>query len=463
MVCVRIVGAAGILFDEVDVQRIMRRLSSLVFAAIVMCVVGILPHRAAAQVHMNITGAGGQTWQIAVSGLKNLGGDDSQTLSAKFDQVLSRDLQLSGYFTMVDAHTFMEDPQKSGYDLGQFNFADWSSIRAELLVKGAIQISGDKVQLTAMLFDVYQQRRLMGKTYNGSSVEVPRMARRFADAILKTLTGVQGPFDTRIAFVSTRAGRFKEIYTQSIDGGDLFQVTNNPTINLFPSWDRDANQLLYLSYKSMAPALYLANLSRRNESKIDTRHGRFIGGSISPDGQSIVAAEENGGATNLFLLDYRGREIRELTHTGGINVSPNFSLDGQTLAFTSDRSGAPQIYTMSKEGGTPTRITYSGDYNTTPAISPKGDMIAYQSRNGGRFDIYVIPIGGGSPTKVTDGSGSNESASWSPDGRYLLFSSTRGGRLRLYILQVESHKIISAVTEDNGNDSNPAWSWWFGD
>ncbi len=441
----------------------MRRLLLSLLPAIVFLAILAFAGNAPAQTRMIIQGAKGQTWPIAVSGLKNLGGDDSLSLSSQFDRILSRDLMLSGYYTLVDPHTFIEDPQKSGYELGQFNFDDWKSIRAEFLVKGSVQVAGGKVQLTARLFDVYQQRSLMGKNFNGDPSEVPRMARRFADAVLEAVTGTKGPFDSKLAFVSTRRGRFKEIFTQSIDGEDLFQVTNNPTINLFPMWDHNADQLLYLSFKSMAPALYIANLREQREVRIPVHHGRAIGGAISPDGHQIIAAIENGGATNLYLMDADGNELRELTDTTGINVSPSFSPDGQTLAFTSDRSGTPQVYTMSIAGGAAKRVTYTGNYNTTPAISPKGDSIAYQSRAGGRFDIFQIPIGGGTPVMLTDGTGSNESASWSPDGRYIAFASTRGGHSHIYILQVESHKIISALTEGNGNDTNPSWSWWLGD
>ena len=444
-------------------RRLIPVVSALVPAVIVLCISAFNSEAVAAPVTMNIIGAGGQTWPVAVSGLKNLGGDDDGAASSTFDRVLSRDLMLSGYYTLVDPHTFIEDPQKSGYEIGQFNLDDWKSIHAEFVVKGAVQLSGGKVQLTARLFDVYGQRAVMGKTFGGDRSEIPRMARRFADAILKAVTGIQGPFDSRLSYASTRSGRFKEIYTQSIDGGDLFQVTNNPTINIFPCWDRSANQLLYLSFKSMEPRLYIANLAERRESHLDSSHGRIIGGAISPDGRQVVAAIESGGDTNLYLMDSHGNEIRELTHTNGINVSPNFSPDGQTLAFTSDRSGNPQIYTMGLDGGAAKRITYSGNYNTTPAISPKGDTIAYQSREGGRFDIFSIPLGGGSPAMLSDGNGSNESPSWSPDGRYLAFSSTRSGRSHIYILQVESHKIISPLTEGNGNDTTPAWSWWLGD
>lgn len=432
------------------------------FLAAACCVLLASPSSARA-ITMSIEGTSGQISPIAVSPLKDLGGDAQHQLSDNFVRTVSRDLELSGYFRILDSHTYIEDAQKSGYDLGQFNFADWSSINAALLIKGAAQESNGRVQITAMLFDVYQQRRMMGKSFNGDPAEVPRMARRFADAVLKAYTNIDGPFDSRLAFVSTGGGRFKEIYTQTIDGQNVERITDNRTINLFPCWDRSANKLLYLSYKTMSPALYLANLRERRESKITSPHGLVIGGALSPDGQRIVAAVESGGSTNLFLLDDTGHEIRALTHSTGINVSPAFSADGSTLAFTSDRSGNPQIYLMPIDGGSARRLTYAGSYNTTPAISPKGDMIAYQSRSGGRFDIFVIPVGGGQPTKVTDGAGSNEAPSWSPDGRYIAFSSTRSGTSRIYILQVASRKIISAITEGKGNDSIPAWSWWMGE
>ncbi len=423
----------------------------------------IVPVSARAQIKMSIVGPGSQLAAIAVSGLKSLSGDDGHELSHAFIRTLNRDLQLSGYFRIIDSHAYIEDPQQSGYELGQFNFADWRSINADFLVKGAVSSDGQNVQLTAYLYDVAQQRRMMGKNFTGSPDDVPRMARRFADAILEATTGQKGPFDTKLAFVSTGSGRFKEIYTQAIDGQDLFKLTDNPTINLFPQWDQSARYLLYLSYKTGEPGLYLADLKRRVESRITSNHGVVIGGALSPDAELIVAAIERGGATNLYLMDREGNEMRALTQTRGINCTPSFSRDGSKIAFTSDRSGSPQIYVMPLSGGSPQRITYKGNYNTNPAFSPKGDRIAYQSRSGGRFDIYTIAAGGGDPVEVTDGIGSNESPSWSPDGRYIAFSSTREGRPHIFVLMVQSGKIIGSLTEGNGNDTSPAWSWWLGE
>jgi TolB protein len=401
---------------------------------------------------------------IAVSALKNRGGDDDHKVSGVFAATLIRDLKLSGFFRVIDPQTYIENAQNSGYDIGQFNFSDWSSLNAEFLVKGAVQRDGMKVSVEAMLFSVGEQRRMMGKKFSGEPHDVSEMARRFADAVMQSVTGKRGPFDTKLAFASTRGGRFKEVYTSWIDGGSLFRVTDNPTINLFPSFDHSARHLLYLSYKAMSPALYLVDLGRGVETRIQPPLGMAVGGALTPDGR-IVAAFSRSGHTNLYLLDQSGSQIRALTDTRGINVSPSVCASGAQMAFTSDRSGNPQIYVMSLGGGEAQRLTYKGDYNTAPAFSPDCKKIAYESRSGGTFNILVISADGGDSKPVTD-EGSNESPAWSPDSRYLAFSSTRGGRSHIYLELVPragEQATVEALTEGEGNDTSPSWSWWLGD
>lgn len=212
--------------------------------AITLLTLAAAPGRAAAEIKMRIIGVGSEASPIAISQLKNLGGDDEGSVSGQFVHTLARDLQLSGFFRIIDPHAYIEKPQESGYALGQFNFADWSSINAEFLVKGSVTASDQQITLQAFLFDVGSQRQLMGKQFSGSGEDVARMASRFADAVLMAVTGKRGPFDSRIAMVSTRGGRFKEIYTMAVDGENLFRVTNNPTINLFPGFDRQVRGAL---------------------------------------------------------------------------------------------------------------------------------------------------------------------------------------------------------------------------
>lgn len=437
----------------------MKSVIKIVFAAAAL-MLALAPSAALAQIRFDISKAPTAA-PIAVSALKNLAGDDDHSVSAEFDRVLMRDLKLSSYFRIISPKSYIEDAQNSGYDIGQFNFSDWSSLGADFLVKGAVKASGDSIMVEALLFDVPQQRRIMGKRFTGGLGDVGEMARRFADAVLQAATGVRGPFDSKLAFVSTRGGRFKEVYTAWLDGGDLFRVTDNPTINLFPSFDRGARHLLYLSYKTYTPVLYLVDLSRKVETPIAPGLGQAVGGALTPDGR-IVAAYSRGGHTNLYLLDSSGGEIRALTQNRAINVSPSVCADGSQIAFTSDRSGTPQIYVESLDGGDARRVTYQGSYNTAPAFSPDCKKIAYESREGGAFQIFTIDAGGGNARQLTV-SGSNESPTWSPDGRYIAFGSTRGGRSRIYLMRALDGYVIAPLTEGEGNDSNPSWSGWLGD
>src|SRR5947209_18195876 len=176
----------------------------------VVLLVGAMPAWSLAQGNLpgrlppiQITGAG-QLYPIAVSALKDLGGDSKRSVSRVLDATLTRDLKLSSFFRVIDPKAYIEDPQASGYDIGGFNFTYWRSINAEFLVKGGATRQAGKVVVEALLFDVAEQRRMMGKRFSGQPNEVSEMARRFADAVLETVTGKRGPFATKLAFVSTR-------------------------------------------------------------------------------------------------------------------------------------------------------------------------------------------------------------------------------------------------------------------
>src|SRR3990172_3081608 len=367
-----------------------------------------------AQVRGTIVGPGAERYPIAVSLLRNLGpGEDRGGLSEGIADAIARDLTLSGWFRVLDRSAYVEDPQRTGITLGTFDLRDWSIIGAEALIKGGFTLQGEDLQVELRLFDVYQAKEVVGKRYTGKTKDFRRIAHKFADEIIFQFTGVRGVFDTRIAYVSNAGGRFKEIYVAHLDGSDKIQVTNNRTINLFPSWSRD---------------------------------GRFAAVSLEKDGN-----------TDIYLLDRTGKTVRRVTDGASIAVSPTWSPDGNQLAFVSNRSGSPQIYVLELASGKTRRLTFSGGYNTSPDWSPRGDRIAYTGRAAGRFNIFAIDAKGGDPQLLTSNGGDNEDASWSPDGRFILFTSNRRGRYQLHIMQANGEN-QQRLTASGGDDTSPSWS-----
>jgi TolB protein len=413
---------------------------------------------AGGQVKGLIVGPGAERYPIAISPLRNLApGDDSRKLSEGIADTIVRDLNLSGWFKVLDRSAYLENPQTSGVTLGSFDFKSWSVIGAEGLVKGGFTVQGEDLTVELRLFDVYQGKQVVGKRYTGTAKDYRRIAHRFADEIIFQFTGVQGVFNTRIAYVSTSGGRFKEIYVSHLDGSERIQVTNNRTINLSPSWSPDGRSILYTSYKEGNPSLFLFDLFSGKDVKFSSRTGLNLGAKWSPTGKQVAVTLERQGNTDIYLLDSSGNVVRRLTEYAGIDVSPTWSPDGRSIAFVSDRSGGPQIYIMDVDSGKTRRLTFAGGYNTSPDWSPKGDRIAYTSRVGGRFHIMTAAVQGGEPQDLTPDSGNHEDPSWSPDGRYIAFSSNRKGPYNIYIMQSNGEN-QQRLTASGGDDRNPAWS-----
>jgi TolB protein len=413
---------------------------------------------ARAQVRGEIIGPGLQKYPIAISPLKITGASsDPNRISTGIADSIVYDLDLSGWFRILDRAAYIEDPQKSGDTLGTFDIKDWSTIGAVGLVKGRFAVQGDELTVELRLFDVAQSKELIGKRYVAKAKDFRRVAHKFADEIINQFTGTPGVFNTRIAYVSTSGGRFKEVYVSHLDGTEKFQVTNNRTINLFPSWTPDGKSIIYTSYKDRVPGLYEFELFSGKEVKWSSTTGRYLGGRASPDGRYVAATLEAAGNSNLVLLDPHGKMMRRLTSGSGIEVSPSWSPDGRQIVFVSDRSGSPQLYILDVAGGRPRRLTYSGGYNTAPAWSPKGDKIAYTGRVGKHFAIFTIGVDGGEPRQLTSDSFDSEDPSWAPDGRFIAFASNRAGRYHLYLMQAGGEN-QRRLTGSGGDDTKPSWS-----
>jgi TolB protein len=435
---------------------VVRALLVILFTALLTLGVFIQPFYS--QVKGLIVGPGAERYPMAVSPLRNIGvAEDKRGLSEGIADTIVYDLNLSGWFRVLDRSAYIEHPQRSGVILGSFDFRDWTTIGAEGLVKGGFSVQGDDLTVELRLFDVYQGTQIVGKRYTGKVRDYRRIAHKFADEIIFQFTGVPGVFNTRIAYVSTGASGLKEIYVSHLDGSEKVQVTSNRTINLSPSWSPDGRALLYTSYKDGNPSLYLYDLTTGKETRLSARAGLNVGGKWSPDGQLIAVSLERGGNTDIYLLDQAGKVVRRLTEEPGIDVSPTWSPDRSHLAFVSNRSGGPQIYIMELASGKARRLTYSGSYNTSPDWSPKGDRIAYIGRVAGRFEIFTISVQGGEPQQLTSGFGDSIDPCWSPDGRYLIFSSNRRGRYHLYVMQATGEN-QQRLTASGGDDTNPSWS-----
>ncbi len=379
------------------------------------------------------------------------------TVARNIPKTISKDLQISGLFKLLDPKTFIEAPGSCKSPEG-FAYSDWSVIGTEGLVRGEVrEISGNKIQVDLYLFDVLQQKPVIARRYTGGEEDYSMMAHRFANEILLYFTGEKGVFGTRVSYVGS-VGRFKELFVVDLDGANNTQLTNEKGLIFSPSWSKEGDRLVYTSYQSRVPDLYIAPSSGGRATRITNRPGLEVGAKFTESGSSLISSASYDGISKLVLFDLRGQILKKITTGSSIDVSPSYSPDKSQIAFCSNRAGGPQIYTMDSEGSNVKRISYvDSKYCTSPAWSPKGDKIAFVCARGG-FQIFMSDAEGGNAVQLTF-SGDNEDPSWSPDGRFLVFSSTNlgGGSKQLGILSLLGGR--PTRIEGTASDARqPSWS-----
>lgn len=425
------------------------RLSAIVLV-LVFCVVS----SAAAQTDLRITGPQ-SGFPVAVPQLCNAGGAAGPATGIA--ETISKDLQLSGLFQVLNPATFVETPGKCGA-ADNVAYSDWTVIGAEGVVRGEVKNSGNNtIEVTMYLHDVLQQRAVVGKRYQGEEGDFRRIAHRFSNEIVQYFTGEPGMFGTRIAYVS-RVGRFKELFLMDLDGSNIRQLTRDNGLAVSPSWSPSADRIVYTSYRTRKPELFMISPEGGVPTQITRREGLELGAKFSPDGTRLLASATLAGSSNLVFFDLRGTLLSNLTRGRSLDVSPSYSPDGSEVAFCSNRSGNPQIYVMPTAGGAARRISFTNsNYCTSPAWSPRGDKIAFVCRAGGNH-LFVASPDGTQSVQLTF-SGNNEDPSWSPNGRYLAYSSSPGPNAPSNImLRLLAGGQPMQVTFSKSEDSQPAWS-----
>jgi TolB protein len=379
----------------------------------------------------------------------------STEVAGQVESQLRRSLRLSGFFKILPTDSFFFDPAEEGMSTTDINFQNWFNVGAQGLIKSAVRVEGDEVDLDLRLYEVDSGTRVNLDWDGGRTTKsgVSGQVDAFINAVLKHYTGTAGPFGTRITYVKRDENGLKQIFTARMDGSNRRQVTDNGSINLLPSWG--GGSVYYTSYRDQNPDLWRWN--NGEHSKVSSRDGQNSGAAYC-NGQLAATLSMGGKNADIYLIDPTSGEVQKrLTDSWAIDTSPTWSPDCSKLAFVSGRAGSPQIYVMNADGSGVRRLTFEGTYNTSPDWSPTGKEIAFTARDKfNRFDIFLVDLEG-SLTRLTQDQGNNETPSFGPDGRYIVFSSDRGGQGDRLWLMTADGEVQEPITPDGSGFTDPDW------
>ncbi|MBS0525529.1 MAG: Tol-Pal system protein TolB [Proteobacteria bacterium] len=377
--------------------------------------------------------------------------------------VIRNDLQNSGLFRSIAPGSFIE--QNLGANSAP-RFPDWRNVGAQGLVVGSIASIGGNIKVDFRLWDVLKGDQATGLSFTSQPNNWRRLGHIIADAVYKRVTGEEGYFDTRVAYVSETGplnNRTKRIAIMDQDGANNRYITDGSTIAITPRFSPTLQEIVYMAYgdRNTPPKVYLQNVDSNRRELMGNFPGMSFAPRFSPDGTKVAMSLSQDGRTNLYEMDVRGRGMRRLTNSPAIDTSPSYSNDGTQIVFNSDRGGSQQLYVMGAGGGGDRRISFGDGRYATPVWSPRGDYIAFTKIMGGSFGIGVMRPDGSGERLLSNGF-LVEGPTWAPNGRVLMFfrqqpnSGGRAGSVTLHAIDITGRFERQVPTPTDASD--PAWS-----
>ncbi len=401
--------------------------------------------QAEARVYIQIDQASEKKFPIAVADLASKGESESKEWKTRVSETIRKDLAMTGVFDLIAESQFPDGERAPNPSITSFQ--PWSLIGAQALVVGSYVKSKDGAKIDMYLLDPVVGQTILTRSYTGKSDEPSVVAHHFADEIMRELTGEEGVFSTKIAYV--QAGKkVKEIAVMDMNGENSKTITHEKSTALSPAFSPDGSRIAFTTFgKSQSYDIAVIGSSGGSVKRM-TNGGVNLSPTWSPSGGLTAASIVGGGDTEIVSIGAGGGIGKKLAPSAGIDVNPSWAPDGSAFVFASERAGKLHLFRADAGGGNVQRLTFVGSQNDNPAWSPKGDKIVFQSLSGG-WDLFLMNADGSMIQRLTS-TGNCESPSWAPNGRFITASC--GGRV---VVMREDGSNLTTVGP--GGSLQPSW------
>src|SRR3954471_20162585 len=231
-------------------------------------------------------------------------------------QVITNNLKRSGLFAPIDQAAYID--KMVDFDRAP-NFQNWKTINAQAVVVGRMtRMQDGRLRAEFRLWDVNTAQQLAGEQYNTTPESWRRIGHIISDKIYERLTGEKGYFDSRVVFVDetgSKERRVKRLALMDQDGANVRYLTRGNDLVLTPRFSPSSQDITYMEFGQGDPRVYLFNIETGQREIVGNFPGMSFAPRFAPDGQRVVMSLQQGGNSNLFVMDLRSKSTTRLTDT----------------------------------------------------------------------------------------------------------------------------------------------------
>jgi TolB protein len=211
-------------------------------------------------------------------------------------------------------------------------------------------------------------------------------------------------------------------------------------------------KISFIATRSGKKEVYVADFDGGNVRQLTHDNTISVHPSLSPDGRRIAYTGYQSGYADVYVIDVGSGSRNRIVNYPGTNSGATFSPDGGRLALTISKDGNPELYTVSASGGNARRLTRTRGVESGPTWSADGSEIIYSSDQGGSPQLYRISSSGGTGRAISTGHSYCTEPNWSPDGKKVAFNVRSGGEFQIAVLD-----LAGGGTRTLSTGQDPVW------
>lgn len=340
-------------------------------------------------------------------------------IGESISMLIQDNLTLFGEFKALPKNEMLSFPSKEE----NFFYRDWNILNVDYVVIGNFQEeNSESINIEYFVFNISLNKLILRGDVSGNYSEKEKISKVISNRVYKSITGLNGVFDTKIAYILNPSREEYKICISDIDGTDEEVLFESSAPLMSPSWSSDLKKLAYVSFEKGYPEIYMQDLFSGNRESIKTLGLSNSAPVWSPDNKKLAFVMSSSGNPDIYIYNLRNKKISRHTTHYGIDTEPAWSPNSKKLLFTSNRSGSPQIYELTVSSNRIKRVTLDGDYNARASYFPDGKDIVLVHGNNGVFHIGTKKLKSRFINTISKTS-LDESPTISPNGNIIIYAT----------------------------------------